>query len=149
MKWGVKRDRGFWYMIFWIMIVCTIPLSLPLWLDDTLSSTDQMIIVSILITFDLFMLWMVLDIRYEFREEGFYAKCGPFRCNIPYKDIMKVNQTDDMLFGFRLAASLHGVEIHYPKGMFGSVKISPKDEKVFIETLMTKCPHIQRNEYIK
>lgn len=148
MRWGVKRDRGFWYMVFWIIIVCTIPLSLPLWLDHTLSSTDQFIILSILIAFDSFMLWMIFDIRYEFRDKSFYAKCGPFRCNIPYKDITHINETDNMLIGFRLAASFHGIEIHYPKGMLGSVKISPKDEKAFIETLMKKCPHLQRNEYM-
>ncbi|WP_369900980.1 PH domain-containing protein [Bacillus manliponensis] len=148
MKWDVKHDRGYWYMIFWVIIVCMVPLSLPLWLDDTLSFTDRIILISIIVAFDLFMLWVALDIRYEFRNESFYAKCGPFRSNIPYKNITKVNETDDMLFGFRLAASLRGIEIHYPKGMLGSVKISPKDEKAFIEALLSKCPHLARNEYI-
>lgn len=146
MRWKVRRDRGYWYMIIGATLLCNVLLSLPLWLDKSLTSVDWFIISSILFIFDLFMLWIIFGIRYELREKSLYARCGPFWCNVPYENITKIHPTDDMLMGFRPAAALHGVEIHYPNAIFGSVKLSPENEELFIQTLLAKCPHIQNSE---
>ncbi|SFC58849.1 PH domain-containing protein [Bacillus sp. 491mf] len=121
-------------------------LSLPLLLDKTLNSVDWLIIPSFILIFDLFMLWIIFGIRYELREKSLYARCGPFYCNVPYENITGVHPTDDMLIGFRLAAAFHGVEIHYPKALLGSVKLSPENEELFIQTILAKCPHLQNSK---
>lgn len=146
MRWKVRRDRGYWYMIIGTILLCNTLLSLPLLLDKTLNSVDWFIIPSIILIFDLFMLWIIFGIRYELREKSLYARCGPFWCNVPYENITRVHPTDDMLMGFRPAAAFHGVEIHYPNATFGSVKLSPENEELFIQTLIAKCPHLQNSE---
>ncbi|MGG2065647.1 PH domain-containing protein [Bacillus sp. S14(2024)] len=146
MKWKVRRDREYWYMMVGTILLSNTLLSLPLWLDKTLNSIDWIIIPSIILIFDLFMLWVIFGIRYELREKSLYARCGPFWCNVPYENITGVHPTDDMLMGFRPAAAFHGVEIHYPNALFGSVKLSPENEELFIKTLLAKCPHLQNSE---
>lgn len=146
MKWKVRRDRGFWYMMIGSILLSNILLSLPLLLDKTLNSVDLLIISSFILIFDLFMLWIIFGIRYELRETSLYARCGPFYCNIPYENITEIHPTDDMFIGFRLAAAFHGVEIHYPKALLGSVKLSPENEEFFIQTILAKCPHLQNSK---
>ncbi|MEH7464052.1 PH domain-containing protein [Bacillus thuringiensis] len=146
MKWKVRRDKGYWYMMIGIILLSNILLSLPLWLDNTLNSVDWIVIPSIILIFDLFMLWNILGIRYELREKSLYARCGPFWCNVSYENITKIHPTDDMMMGFRPAAAFHGVEIHYPNALFGSVKLSPENEELFITTLLARCPHLQNSE---
>ncbi|MBY0595734.1 PH domain-containing protein [Bacillus bingmayongensis] len=143
MKWKVHRDRGFLYIVLGLSLLPNLLLTLPLWLDPTLTSVDFIIFLSIIAVFNFFWFWITFDIRYEFREKTFYACCGPFRCNIPYEDITKINKTNDMLMGFRLSSALEGVEIHYPKALFGSVKLSPQDQDAFISLLKEKCPNLQ------
>lgn len=145
MKWEVRRDRGYWYMMIGILLLSNTLLSLPLWLDKTMNSVDWLIIPSIIFIFDLFMFWIIFGIRYELREKSLYARCGPLWCNVPYENITGVHPTDDMLIGFRPAAAFHGVEVHYPNALFGSVKLSPENEELFIQTLLAKCPHLQNS----
>lgn len=121
MKWTVHRDRGFLYIVFGLGLLPNLLLALPLWLDPTLTSVDFIIFLSFIAVFNVFWFWIMFDIRYEIREKTLYARCGPFRCNIPYEDIIRVNKTNDMLMGFRLSASLEGIEIHYPKRSFLAV----------------------------
>ena len=146
MKWKVRRDRGYWYKMIGILLLSNTLLSLPLCLDETLNSVDWLIIPSIIFIFVLFMLWIIFVIRYELREKSLYARCGPFWCNVPYENITGVHPTDDMLIDFRLAAAFHGVEIHYPNTLLGSVKLSPENKELFIQTLFTRCPHLQNSE---
>lgn len=146
MRWKVRRDKGYWYMMIGIILLSSILLSLPLWLDNTLNSVDWIVIPSVILIFDLFMLWIILGIRYELREKSLYARCGPFWCNVPYENITKIHPTDDMMMGFRPAAAFHGVEIHYPNALFGSVKLSPENEELFITTILAKCPHLQNSK---
>ncbi|PGE98135.1 hypothetical protein COF51_18360 [Bacillus pseudomycoides] len=150
MKWTVHRDRGFLYIVFGLGLLPNLLLALPLWLDPTLASVDFIIFLSFIAVFNVFWFWIMFDIRYEIREKTLYARCGPFRCNIPYEDIIRVNKTNDMLMGFRLSASLEGIEIHYPKKkFFSSVKLSPQNEDAFIALLQEKCPQLQNNSITK
>lgn len=151
MKWAVQRDQGFLYIVWGLGLLPNLLLALPLFLDPTLTSVDVIIFLSLIAIFNFFWFWIILDIRYEFREQTFYARCGPFRCNIPYENIIKVNKTNDMMMGFRLSASLEGIEIHYypKKRFFNSVKLSPENEEAFIALLQEKCPQLQNNSITK
>ncbi|PFK31938.1 hypothetical protein COI93_19970 [Bacillus cereus] len=151
MKWPVHRERGFRYIVFGFGILPNLLLILPLFLDSTLTSVDFAIVLSLILLFNFFWFWIMFDIRYEFRKDTLYARCGPFRCNTPYNHITKVNKTNDMMMGFRISAALEGIEIHYypKKSFFSSVKLSPQNEEAFIAKLHEKCPQLQNNCILK
>ncbi|AWC31637.1 PH domain-containing protein [Bacillus cytotoxicus] len=152
MKWAVRRERSFFYIALGLgLLLPNLLLVLPLFLDSTLTSVDFIILFSLILLVNFFLLWIMFDIQYEFREETLYARCGPFRCNIPYTHITKANKTNDMMIGFRLAAALEGIEIHYDskRKFFCSVKLSPQNEEAFIAQLQKKCPKLQNNSISK
>ena len=88
------------------------------------------------------ILWSSLDVKYVFYEDFLLVKGGFFRSRIPYVEINRVTETNEIMVGYRLLSSKDALEIHYHTGLLGSVKIPPKNKESFIDELQKHCPHI-------
>lgn len=89
------------------------------------------------------LLWVTFSIRYVFLESHLLVKAGPFRSRIPYHSMLKVSPTRNVFTGYRLLASRDALELINNKTMFGTVKISPEEQTLFIEELKKRCPELK------
>lgn len=89
------------------------------------------------------ILWATFSIRYVFLESRLQVKAGPFRSRIPYHSMLKVSPTRNVFTGYRLLASRDALELINNKTMFGTVKISPEEQTLFIEELKKRCPELK------
>lgn len=94
------------------------------------------------------ILWITFAIRYVFLEQHLLVKAGPFRSRIPYGSILKVRPTRDIFTGYRLLSSRDAIELINNTTMFGTVKISPEKQDVFIAELQKRCPELKIDEKI-
>lgn len=125
------------FAILLIAVVCFIPLFLE-------GGTDLAVIVTSISTFVIIavlILWPVNKIKYVLNEDHLFVKGGPFKSRIPYKHITKVTGTRDIFTGYRILSSKDAIEIVYPTGLLGAVKISPVEKEFFLDELRKRCPH--------
>lgn len=140
------RARVDSFFIGFIVVAITIISSVylyPLYRDysrGTLTSTTLIIILTLLFLSVGLILWVVIFIKYEFREDYLFVKGGPIKSRIRYEDITKVAPSNDIIKGYRILSAKDNIEIFYKTGIFGSVKITPKDEKRFLQELKKRCP---------
>lgn len=83
-----------------------------------------------------FIGWIFWGTWYVLRDDSLLVRSGPFRWNIPYKDIASVRLTRNMFSA--PASSLERLEITYGKG--GYLLISPVDREEFARLLLARCP---------
>ncbi len=76
-------------------------------------------------------LWVYTDTRYRLTDTTLFANTGPFKWEIPLRDITKVTPTRDSMSG--PALSFDRLRIDYGKGK--SLIISPKQKQQFIDDL--------------
>lgn len=100
------------------------------------------IMIALFLVCTAFILWISLDIHYVLYDDYLYVKGGPFRSNIKYKDMTKVNKTSNILVGYRILSSKDALEIHYKHSLMGSIIISPDNQDQFIKVLLEKASHI-------
>ena len=138
-----KIDKSFLLLILFALLVISAVFLLPLFLDQERRTVQDTVIVLSLYLFSAgLILWTSIDIKYVFYPDFLLVKGGFFRSRIPYAEISRVTETNEILIGYRLLSSKDALEIHYRTGWLGSVKISPKENKKFIDQLQKHCPHI-------
>nr|WP_240407260.1 PH domain-containing protein [Gracilibacillus halophilus] len=98
-----------------------------------------MILLSIFLLISSFILWCAFAVKYVFYQDYLLVKGGPFSSRIPYVNITKVSFTKDIFTGYRILSSRDGIEIFYTNAILGSLKISPKDKRSFINELEKRC----------
>ncbi|WP_341961828.1 PH domain-containing protein [Planococcus maritimus] len=104
---------------------------------------DFVIVTIAFVVTTALILWVIFFIRYVFLETHLLVKAGPFRSRIPYHSILKVSPTRDVFTGYRLLASRDALELINNKTMFGTVKISPEEQTLFIAELKKRCPELK------
>ncbi|WP_328589047.1 PH domain-containing protein [Sutcliffiella halmapala] len=118
----------------------TIPL-LPLYKEASISIL--IILSAIYLISAGFLLWYVISIRYVICKDYLVIKGGPFKSKIPYQNITKVSLTTESLTGYRISSSDKGIELFYESARHGSIKILPKNKRVFVSELRKRCPNAQ------
>ena len=137
-----KIDKSFLLLISFALLVMSAVFLMPLYFDQERSLQDTVIVLLLYLFSAGLILWSSIDIKYVFYPNFLLVKGGLFRSRIPYAEISRVTETNEILIGYRLLSSKDALEVHYRTGWLGSVKISPKDKKGFIDQLQKHCPHI-------
>ncbi|MFC4402717.1 PH domain-containing protein [Gracilibacillus xinjiangensis] len=135
MKFRAKRDQPFLLMILIAIVIIGIATILPIFLIPNPNLFDIILLIGIFGVCTGFSLWTTFDISYTLHDDYLFAKGGLFRSKIPYKDIIKIVPSTDILTGYRILSSRDGLEIFYKNSFFGSIKISPEDKNQFLEEL--------------
>lgn len=142
MTFKAKRDATFFTLITFAIIVLAASTLIPIIYTIFYESTTEWIAVAILLVSFIvasgFIIWISLDIEYVFHEEYLLVRGGPFRSKIPYKDITRFFESNNILVGYRILSSKDALEIQYKTGIFGSVIISPENKHQFIEELQKR-----------
>lgn len=131
------------FLIVVIAVISSIYLY-PLYRDyarGTLSVTTVTIVLGLLFLSVGFLLWVFVFIKYEFRKDILFVKGGPIKSRIRYEDVTQISPSTDILTGYRILSAKKSIEIFYKTGVFGSVKITPRDEQAFLNELKKRCPH--------
>ena len=137
-----KVDKSFLLLISFVLLVISAVFLMPLYFDQDRTVQDTVIVLLLYLFSAGLILWSSIDIKYVFYPDFLLVKGGLFRSRIPYAEISRVTKTNEILIGYRLLSSKDALEIHYNTGWLGSVKISPRDKKEFIDQLQQHCPHI-------
>lgn len=137
-----KVDTFFGVFIFIAIAIIGAVTILPMFLDEEIPNAAVIILISSFFFSVGLILWPIFYIKYMFTEDYLLVRGGPFRSKIVYEDMTKVSRTRDIFTGYRILSSRDSLEISYKTSMLGSVKISPKDEREFLEELQKRCPHL-------
>jgi hypothetical protein len=142
MVFRAKIDSFFITLMSISILVISGILLIPLFLDKTRTMHDIVVVFLLFIISVGFFVWSVFSIKYVFYDDYLLVKGGPFRSRILYQEITKVSPTKDIYTGYRLLSSKSGIEIFYKSATLGSVKISPKENELFLTELTKRCPHV-------
>jgi hypothetical protein len=142
MVFRAKIDSFFIFIMSITILVLSGVLLIPLFTDKTRTMLDTVIVFSLLIISVGFIIWSIFSIKYVFYDDYLLVKGGPFRSRILYQEITMVSPTKDIYTGYRLLSSKSGIEIFYKSGTLGSVKISPKENELFLSELKKRCPNV-------
>ncbi|MBU9673874.1 PH domain-containing protein [Planococcus sp. CP5-4] len=115
---------------------------IPLLFENAPFSAFVIVTVTFFVTTAL-ILWITFAIQYVFLENHLLVKAGPFRSRIPSDSILKVSPTRDIFTGYRLLSSRDALELINNTTIFGTVKISPENQDVFIAELQKRCPGLK------
>ena len=132
-----KIDNTYRAILGCVCVIMALSFLLPMTLDDSFTKQDCILLGSILLLTTLFIVWVMVDIRYELREDELYVRGGPIFARIPYTTIREVRKFDGFTGGFTIASSKKGIEIIYQKGL-GYMVISPTEREHFIVALEAK-----------
>lgn len=143
-----KRDKVFTgVMLVAMMIIAVVTLvpiiAIVLSADETEWAAITLLLATLIFSCGL-ILWVWLDIEYTFYDDYLFVKGGIFRSKIPYDEIIKINESSNILVGYRILASKDALEIHYKYALLGSVIISPKPKAAFIAELQKRCPQLKQ-----
>ncbi|MFC0190144.1 PH domain-containing protein [Fictibacillus aquaticus] len=142
MTFTAERDRFFVILMFVTLFVVGCSLFIPLWFDKENLTAENLTAVSSLYIFTMgVILWVSFFFKYTLHNEYLLVKGGPAKSRILYSDITKVAPVDNIYTGFRMHSSRNSIEVFYKTGWTGSVKISPKNQKLFIDELKKRCPN--------
>jgi len=142
-----KYDSFFTTFIAISILIIGAATIFPLFLEEAKDDFAILVLICSL-TFIIsagLILWVVLSIKYVFKEDHLYVKGGPFRSRIRYEMITSIGPTKDIFTGYRLSTSRDGLEIFYKTAAFGSVKVSPKEKEKFISEIKKRNPHVTIN----
>ncbi|MFC4711686.1 PH domain-containing protein [Planococcus dechangensis] len=135
-----KIDRPFLMLYGAATLLIAVSCFWPFFFDDDMPLSAAAILISIFVGTIAFMLWLILGISYVFRDDHIFVKAGPLRTKIAYEDISLISPTSDILTGMRMLSSRDALEIFYPKAVMDSVKISPAEQRRFLDELMKRVP---------
>lgn len=90
-----------------------------------------------------FLIWILLDTRYNIKEKHLYYYSGPIRGKIDIGSIHKIEHVTTWYVGSLLKPALgfKGLTIHYNK--FDDIYISPEEKEKFIAELLKINPDIK------
>ncbi|MFC5528882.1 PH domain-containing protein [Cohnella yongneupensis] len=142
MEFKSLKDRFF--IVLWTVTVLIINLCflIPLIFFPPQDQVELIIAILIDLLVTAFLIWIVSDIRYTFKQDHLFIKGGIFRSRIQYKDITKITRRPNIWVGYRILFSKDAIEVHYKTGLLGSVIISPTDKEIFINELKTRNTNI-------
>ncbi|WP_059172493.1 PH domain-containing protein [Bacillus sp. FJAT-27445] len=123
-----KKDAWLTLIILLSILVCFIPL---------FSKGNGSPITTLPIA--AFLLWLWFSTGYKIEGDLLIVRSGPFKRNIPIKEIEKIRRSNSLLASYAL--SIKRLEITFSK--YGLVYVSPKDEQDFINLLKEVNPTIQ------
>ncbi|TCP61547.1 PH domain-containing protein [Baia soyae] len=132
-KFKSKTDFISFSILWGIPVVVTLFL---LYSFDTVK--DAVIPIAIFWLLNSLTIWIYFSTYYKFTNDEIIVKSGPIRRNIPYQSISSVRKTKSLIASPALSI-LDRIEIVYSNG---SVIISPKDKKDFVNMLKSKNPNI-------
>ncbi|WP_332650497.1 PH domain-containing protein [Lysinibacillus sp. 54212] len=141
-----KVDNFFVAIISILILLIGLGTLLPLFIDKNTDLIDVIVMSGLFIFLEGIVVWTSFSIQYVFYDDFLFVRGGPFRSKIPYQKITMVSQTNDIFTGYRILSSKQGLEIFNSSTIFGSVKISPKNKKEFIDELKKRCPNVHRQE---
>ncbi|MFJ7825799.1 PH domain-containing protein [Psychrobacillus sp. NPDC096623] len=148
MKFRSKIDRTFIIMMSVALVIIALatlwPVAYELFNTNSPEYLAIWIMIALFLVCTAFLLWIFLDIHYTFFDDYLYVKGGPFRSKIKYKDMTMVNESSNILVGYRILSSKDALEIHYKYSLMGSIIISPDNQEQFLEVLSQKAPHIAK-----
>ncbi|WP_313807618.1 PH domain-containing protein [Flavobacterium sp.] len=90
-----------------------------------------------------FILWMLLDTKYQIKDTFLHYSCGPIRGKIDILQIHKIENVKTWYVSSILKPALgsYGLTLTYNK--FDDIYISPKHKSEFIGELLKINPNIQ------
>lgn len=143
MYFSSKKDIGFTVTIWGSLMIIT---SLYLFGGEPIG--NQLItansvagyIIGILIV--ALLLWMWFQKGYQVKGDVLSVRMGPYNKSIRINDIKKISRIDNASSKFSL--SVEKLTIYY--GRYSEIRIAPKNEDVFISSLVDKNPDIQVEE---
>lgn len=145
-----KTDRDRFFIWLWTGILLLINASTIVPMIFAPPHTTGLLSIFILnIIISGFILWIGIDIKYEFKEKYLIVKGGMFKSKILYQDITKVTNKPNIWVGYRIIFSKDAIAIHYKTALMGSVVISPKDKALFLAELKKRNENIKIDEEIK
>lgn len=146
MKFNAKRDRFFSIiMVLTLFIIAVASLWSVVYDVFYVAKTEWAavwIMIALFFVASGFIIWIWLDIEYVFHDDFLFVRGGPFRSRIPYSQITRINETNQVFAGYRILSSRDALEIHYRTGILGSIIISPERKKEFINELKKRCPRL-------
>lgn len=146
MTFSSKRDGTFIRLIIVAIGIIALAILWPVVFELFFTESPDIKAISVIIVLFVlvtaFIVWISFDIEYTFKEDYLFVRGGLLRSKIPYEDIMKVNPTSNILFGYRILSSKDALEIQYKKALLGSVIISPAEQDDFLKVLLQKAPQI-------
>ncbi|MBO1002487.1 PH domain-containing protein [Pseudogracilibacillus auburnensis] len=143
-----RSEIDTFFIRFMLIVVLIIGVATfwPLFLEGGKALPVIIILTSIFLIVISFILWSAFSVKYVFYQDYLFVKGGPFRSRIQYEQITKVSPTTEIFTGYRILSSRDGLEIFYKTAALGSVKISPKDKKEFINEIKERCPNVKVQE---
>ena len=135
-----KIDRPFLTLYGTATLLIAVSCFWPFFFDEDMPLFAATILIAIFVATIAFMLWLMLGISYVFRDDYLFVKAEPLRIKISYGDVSLVAPTSNILTGMRMLSSRDALEIFYPKAFMGSVKISPAEQRRFLDELMKRVP---------
>ena len=136
-----KVDTFFINFILVAVLVIALASFFPLFIEDGTQLPVVLILSSTFLIVTGFILWTAFSVKYIFYHDYLLIKGGPFRSKVFYENITKVTPTTDIFTGYRILSSRDALEIFNKTTVFGSIKISPKAKREFINELKKRCPN--------
>lgn len=138
-----KRDKSFSLTISFAIFLLSCVFAIPLFSTNQITILGIILLIVFFAVISTIILLNSFYIRYHFKEDALVIRGGIFKFKIAYSNIKKIDTTKDISTGFKILSSDEALEIYYTDGFSGSVKISPRSEKVFIDQLKHHCPKLQ------
>jgi hypothetical protein len=117
-------------------------LFIPFFMDQYKTLIDGVIVFCLFLFAAGIILWSAFFIKYEFHDHYLNVRGGPFKSRILYKDISEIHPTKEIFTGYRLLSAREGLEVFYRTSGLGSVKISPKEQELFLLEVKKRCPKV-------
>jgi hypothetical protein len=127
--------KGFILLFFGIGIVGNILL-----IKSTENSRDILFFQVFFIGLAVFFYVLKQTTNYTFKQNVLYCRSAIFHKSLPYSSIRKIEVGTKLYAGLKFSTSLQGLIIHYNK--FDNLFISPENQELFIEKLVTLNPSI-------
>ncbi|WP_456278893.1 PH domain-containing protein [Bacillus sp. AK128] len=138
-----KIDTFFINFMSVVVLVIAVVSFFPLFVEGGTQLAVVLILSSTFLIVSSLILWTAFSVKYIFYHDYLLIKGGPFRSQIHYENITKVTPTTDIFTGYRILSSRDALELFNKTTLFGSVKVSPKAKREFINELKTRCPNVK------
>ena len=132
-----KKDTLFTIIIFTILLLIVF---IAIDIITKMSSLLHIIPLLIILSVATLISWLFIRTYYIITHDTFYYFYGPFKGQIKLSSITKIKVNTTLWVGLKPATSMNGIIIYYNK--FDDIYISPKDNDLFVKTLIKVQPNI-------
>ena len=131
-----KKSPSFGYLLLIICVfVILFTIGLPLIIYGTINNSQLLVGILIETSTILLFLWFWFGTCYTIKDEILIAKSGLLKWKVPIKEINLIRLNQKTIGGtWKLTMSWNCIEIKYKK--YGSIFISPENEKTFLDKLL-------------